>query len=57
MRWSVEVAHECGHVVIGLLMGGELQNASADLGDGTGRSCPCRVRIMGMDLSEGACDA
>jgi glycerol-3-phosphate cytidylyltransferase-like family protein len=21
------------------------------------RSCPCRVRIIGMDLSEGACDA
>jgi hypothetical protein len=30
MKWTTEVAHETGHCVIGLLMGGELQNASVD---------------------------
>jgi hypothetical protein len=38
MMWSTEVAHECGHVVTGLLMGGELLNTSADLEYGAGNT-------------------
>lgn len=38
MRWSTPLGHEVGHIVVGYLMSGALQNASADTERGGGNT-------------------